>query len=735
MIQVRTPVCPKGHSLVKDGPRWLCTVCSGQPVGIVSVGPDWLDEPKFAWMKLKHPKLNPVQAAVLPMADAPSNLVIAAATSSGKTVMAELVMAPVLQPEEARPKAGVFRPKAVYLAPLKALAQEKLDDWTDPSHPFSKLDIAIATGDYLFGKQREKVLQCCAESDLLCMTSEMLDSLTRRMASESSAWLKDVRVLVVDETHLLTMEERGDRLESALMRFTKLNPKARLVFLSATLPNADKLAAWAHSLNGLPTTLIQSDWRPVELNVQYEPYPAERGWACYQSNRMSMLTKVLEQIEASRKEGHRSLVFVHSKADGHLLLKKVREGGLNAEFHNADLNKTARLAIEKEFRDKDSRLDLLIATSTLAYGLNLPARVVVVAGTKRGITPVHPYDIRQEVGRAGRYGIDPKGDAYVFLPSTDFAPELVRLKDLPPVVSQMGHEASLHFHLIAEIAEGYHNTAEELMAWYQRSFAAQQRPLPVDELNAILERFLENGLITSEVGPECSLYKATGLGKIASWLYYAPMDVAGWARNFAHLHRTRWQTTIRDKDLCVAWALANVPGHYSPYIPKPVASDVGDFQNDVSRTLQKQMGNHAVMGQAFRLAMRYPDSDVPPGWGPEVRAVRLDAERMMQAINLIDSYWGRWGLSEYWRVLGLRLKHGVAAEAVDFVEHLSGVGPERALRLLKAGYTSLEELVRAGAPALKTVLGNKLGATAWSEAARITLRRKERSHVSGELEG
>ena len=106
---------------------------------------EYLPTSIFKPIKVKYPQFNPVQSTFLKIHSKDANTVIAASTSAGKTVIAEMAFADAI----------LNNKKAIYLCPLKALAQEKIDDWGDPSHPFSKYKLAIATGDYV-GANREK---------------------------------------------------------------------------------------------------------------------------------------------------------------------------------------------------------------------------------------------------------------------------------------------------------------------------------------------------------------------------------------------------------------------------------------------------------------------------------------------------------------------------------------------------------------------------------------------------
>ena len=107
--------------------------------------------------------------------------------------------------QEIRERGG----KAMYLAPLRALAKEKIDDWTDPNHHFADLNLAICTGDYILNDKNKKNLE---QANVIVMTSEMLNSKCRNFKSESNDWINEIGTLIIDEFHLLTVPSRGDHL-------------------------------------------------------------------------------------------------------------------------------------------------------------------------------------------------------------------------------------------------------------------------------------------------------------------------------------------------------------------------------------------------------------------------------------------------------------------------------------------------------------------------------------------
>lgn len=122
----------------------------------------------YKYHKYPFEMFNPVQSLVLPLSGRDCNIVVGANTSAGKTICAEIVMDPVL----------ALGKKVIYMSPLKALTQEKFTEW---GRRFPNKKIMIMTGDYVLSEQKMKEVN---EADIICMTSEMVDSRTRKISTE-----------------------------------------------------------------------------------------------------------------------------------------------------------------------------------------------------------------------------------------------------------------------------------------------------------------------------------------------------------------------------------------------------------------------------------------------------------------------------------------------------------------------------------------------------------------------
>ncbi len=167
------------------------------------------------------------------------SLLVCTPTASGKTLIAEL----------AATKAIVSgRGKAVYIAPLKALASEKYREFKRRYGSF--LRIALAIGDLDSSNPQ------LANYDFIICTSEKLDSLIRH----GSSWLNYISTVIVDEVHLLNDQGRGPTLEILLTILKKMLKNIQIIGLSATIGNPEELAEW------LGAVLVKDDWRPTKLS-------------------------------------------------------------------------------------------------------------------------------------------------------------------------------------------------------------------------------------------------------------------------------------------------------------------------------------------------------------------------------------------------------------------------------------------------------------------------------------
>ncbi len=430
--------------------------------------------------------LYPPQKEALDKVLQGGNLVLSVPTASGKSLVAYLTIL-----------AGLSRgKKGLYIVPLRALAAEKFEEISVLLPKGYRAVMSI--GDY------EETDRKLMTYDVIVATSEKADSLFRHRPD----FLKEFSVVVADEVHLITVPERGHILEVLLTRIRQANPEAQILALSATIPNSEEIAEW------LDAAHIRSEWRPVDLKegVYHDgiiTFPSE-------TREIGKGDPVKALVRDGLESGGQCLVFVNSRrsteaeakrlgttvktyADteklqeiAELLITTQNEPNRIVDrlaecvskgtgFHHAGLGNTQRRIIEKSF--KSGLLKALVATPTLAAGINLPARRVIIrdlfryGGKQVGNRPIPNLELKQMAGRAGRPGYDPYGEALFVVKKED---DVTRVMDnlingeTERIESKLGVAPTLRIHIVSSIASGFVSTYTELLEFLNGTFCAHQ---------------------------------------------------------------------------------------------------------------------------------------------------------------------------------------------------------------------------------------------------------------------
>lgn len=185
----------------------------------------------------KFPKLTPIQEkSVKKGLLKHQSLLICSPTASGKTLIATMAIINNLK-----------KGKAIYLLPLKALANEKYREYKELLKNTGH-KVILSTGDI------DSASPYLSRYDLLILTSEKFDSLIRHKVN----WLSEIKTVIIDEIHLLNDPSRGPTLE-IIITLLKSLIRPQIIGLSATIGNPLELANW------LEADLVIDNWRPVEL--------------------------------------------------------------------------------------------------------------------------------------------------------------------------------------------------------------------------------------------------------------------------------------------------------------------------------------------------------------------------------------------------------------------------------------------------------------------------------------
>ncbi|TGZ63845.1 hypothetical protein CRM22_006690 [Opisthorchis felineus] len=435
------------------------------------------------------------------------NVLLGAPTGSGKTVAAELAFFRMFNQTPTK--------KCVYIAPLKALVRERMEDWSVRIGRKLGKRVVELTGDVT-----PDILQLM-KADLIVTTPEKWDGISRSW--QQRAYVRHIGLIVIDEIHLLG-EERGPVLEVLVSRAnyiaSQLGQTVRIVGLSTALSNAPDLAAWLR----VPTTMtsiaevaiglncgtaligrglfnFRPSVRPVPLEVHIQGFPGR-----HYCPRMATMNKPIYLAVNSHSPNKPVLVFVSSRRQTRLtaldLVSYVAASGdtrkwlhmdpnemdaisetihdsnlrLTLSFgiglHHAGLQSRDRSVVEELFVNE--KIQILISTATLAWGVNFPAHLVVVKGTEYYDGQTKRYvdypitDVLQMMGRAGRPQFDNQGKAVIMVEDSKKAFYKRFLYEPFPVESFLPQ--AFADHLNAEIVAGTVSTTQEALDYLTWTF-------------------------------------------------------------------------------------------------------------------------------------------------------------------------------------------------------------------------------------------------------------------------
>ena len=473
------------------------------------------------------------------------NIVLASPTASGKTLIAELCgLKHVLE------KNG----KVIYLSPLRALASEKFEEFRKYTsirkQDGGKVSVGISTGDF------DTADNWLERYDIIVTTNEKADSLLRHRAK----WMDEISLVIADEVHLLNDAGRGPTLEIVLARLLQVNPDIQILALSATINNVDEIAGW------LNAKFIVTEWRPVSLKegvllhdeIQFKDGDAKK---IERKTRYPTINLVLNTL----KTGGQALVFASTRKNavsaaktisqhtGEVLSKPVKraleheaEKILSAgertqisdtlaelvkcgtAFHHAGLSGAHRKIVEDSF--KEGKIKVLTATPTLAFGVNLPARTVIIQDYRRfepgyGNYPISVLEYKQMAGRAGRPKYDKVGESILLAKTSDEADYLMEgyvLAKPERIWSRLAVEKIMRGHVLATVASDFAHTENGIYEFFGKTFYAYQ--YDVKAIKGIIGKILKYLYEEEMIAVNGDEIYATMFGKRVSELYIDPLS-------------------------------------------------------------------------------------------------------------------------------------------------------------------------------------------------------------------
>lgn len=666
-----------------------------------------------------------------------SNVLVTTPTASGKTLIAILAAIKSLEKDK----------KVVYLTPLRSLAYEKFTDFNeiDKSKIFSrKIKIRISTGDFNTPNTQ------LGNSDIVILTNEKLDSILRQGVS----WLSNVGLFISDEIHLIGDLDRGSVLEMVLTKIKKFYPASQILGLSATVTNSPEISDW------LGCKLVESSWRPTRLlegvysdGVIYYNDDSKINVSESGKDTSSM---AVDLVLDSIKDGGQNLVFVETRKRSISLAKTSSEIvyknlsleekktalkysklllennddtdltktlsnliSLGVGFHHAGLSLSSREVVEKAF--KSGAIKALFATPTLAAGVNLPARRVIITNVSRydfrygANIPITVLEYKQLCGRAGRPQYDTYGESIILSDPRTYYEDIYDhyiLGTPEPLNSSLGNDVAIKIHLLGTISSFLGIDIDDIYDLFSKTFYSFQNKNSSSLYNKIdtsLDYFMDEGLVKFEN----NRYYVTSFGKLVSGLYLNPETAVAFKKIIKSVKHRSLKT---DNVFGFLHIITTSPDFYPKFSFRK--QDIEEFSIIFYNNYDEFFFDVDVMDCSRSLWTLYEwinestekriheKMGIDPG---DVHRIVEVSKWLITSIFEIAKLLGRTDLLPVIFSLENRIKHGVKMELVPLVQ-IKDIGRARARSLYSSGIHIPNDLLSISETSLSSIpkIGPKL---------------------------
>ncbi len=673
--------------------------------------------------KLYPPQADSVKSGLLNG----KSILVSAPTASGKTLIAVLAILSYLSNNDG---------KVIYLSPLRALAAEKFLEFKklEKISIGKKIKVSISTGDF------ENIEKNLEKSNVLILTNEKMDSIIRHGAE----WVEEIGLVITDEVHLIGDENRGPTLEMTLTQLKRLETKPQIVGLSATITNSDEIANW------LGCKLVKNDWRPVPLTegVCDAGEVTMSDGKTFEVERSIRGTPIDLGVQ-SVKEGGQSLLFAETRTRSKSLAtkaavvisqilekkdlkelektsKKILSENEHTElvktlailvkkgvaFHHAGLNQNCRTIIEKEFRK--GTIKLLSSTPTLAAGVNLPARRVVISSVNRynakvgANRPISILEYKQLCGRAGRPQYDDYGESIIV--GNGNTEDLIKYYingEPEPIISKITDDKSLRTHILSVVVTHPGIKKDEILEFFLQTLGGlQSRKLTIKFAIDISLRFLSSEYLIIKKGER---YAATEFGKKTSLLYIDPLTATHFRDAIENVSQDREHTfgflhlILNCEEFFPKFSLRNRDYESASLLIENNSSELLEpiSEYDCSRSL---LALQAWITESSELSL---SDNLGIESGDMHRMVEM-ANWLSYCLREISKHVERADLLEELDDLRKRIVYGIRGELLDLVR-VKGIGRVRARILYKHEIKNLDDLAKI--PVNKLAEIDKIGST------------------------
>lgn len=638
------------------------------------------------WLELKSWKtLYPVQQKATDqglLEDIKKNFVVIAPTASGKTGVAELAMLQALK----------ARRRVAYLVPMQPLISDKIRD-------FSYLETKY-NYDVIEGTPR---LRDWDAANVVVTTFELF----YRTALIARSYVEGFGLVIIDEFHILYDRLRGFNLEKVITILKEFG--ARIICLSATFEDRNEIAEW------LDARIIEDDYRGVPLkhdvidlsNVKPIEQKAalcasvleksQQPYLLFCTTRESTKRRALEMCQHIQKES-----LDKSELTEHFLRILGRQHLTDTEqalcnclckqvaFHHSGLDQRLRTFVEELFLKR--KVNFLFSTTGLAYGVNLPAKTVVLCDlsfwdpNKRTRVPVPVYMYIQMAGRAGRPQFDKEGYAYLVVKKAE------ELENVPiywsgkieKAVSQIGNDEYFRKTILELIYSGRH-TDKQILEFFEKTFynfqaqKVKTRFIPFNLFDTVAKRvkyLYEAGFIDYLGG--AAGYKLTDLGQVTlKFLFgtFAPYELAP----FLQLNRYLEEQRKVEFDFSIIYILSCLFDQARlSKIPNQTSSRIEEFfeGHGVTDRSHAEYSAYAVcFGWIENMKLNRIESDFKVYASP-LPQIAMELYRLLQVYEALARS-KNYAIPPGFRTLKERIRFGVRTDELPFAK-LKGIGRETA---------------------------------------------------------
>ena len=600
------------------------------------------------------------------------NVIVNAPTGAGKSLIAEILFSKSILKNRGKKK-------CLYLAPLRSICSEKFRDWKKFGW-----NVGLSIGDYSEGYDKLN------QRAVIITTFEKFNSII----TKKPEWINDIDCIVVDEIHSLIEESRSAILEHILML---LRNQCHIVGLSATIKNLNELAKWlnAEVYKGNIKRPINTEINVICKNKIYnsklQVISTNRDW------KKLAIDKILE--------GKKVLIFTNKRKNCPDIAMKIMAELSNkfnpvktndelydifgelvqygVGFHFGIMDSKTRNLVENAF--KNGRLKCLVATRTLAMGVNLPVDVVIIKDLymfKDKFEWMKTLDIWQMIGRAGRFD---DGEAYLVIGKEYNLRKIYEdyiCADYEKIMSRLAFAQQFSGLILQSISILGANEIllEEVIDYWNDSLFAHQymggKEILKNKVCELLEIFEENELIEINKHNNIEYINLTDIGRIVSGFCVDPNIIIKFLENIDKIDENK-----------------NYIGMLDFFIRLGIIEPISGRKNEISKLMNDiiEICDNAYLGKFNNLSEKEIVcivktvkllNDWISGKDVNISAINLDdINRYIACFKIISKKLEYENLSNWLDDFSYMLKYGTPLDLVPMVKQ-KGVGRKKALRYL-----------------------------------------------------